>query len=252
MVSASLASRSSGLLTGSYAKYPLVAKTSVSHNTILLRFGLPSPDASLGLDLGRHLSVRATIDGRETRRPYTPVSASDAAGYFELLVKVYPAPHGLMSRHLDGLATGDTMEVRGPLGKFIYNKGSYSRINMVCGGTGITPMWQVLRAILDDPTDDTHISLIFANVTEADILLREELEGLERAHQQFEVYYVLNEPPAGWKGGVGFVTKQILAERFGEPRDGALTLMCGPPPMNKAMKGHLATLGFKDEHVFKF
>lgn len=60
-----------------------------------------------------------------------------------------------MSQHLDGLAVGDTIDVRGPVGDVEYRgKGqlSYrdkplqvSRINMMGGGTGITPLFQVVK-----------------------------------------------------------------------------------------------------------
>lgn len=123
---------------------------------------------------------------------------------------------------------------------------------MVCGGTGITPMWQVFRAILEDPADATEISLVFANVSEDDILMRDQLDEMARTHEAFSVYYVLNEPPAGWTGGVGFVSQPILEERFGRAQSDYMALMCGPPPMNKAMKTILANMGYAEEQVFKF
>lgn len=186
------------------------------------------------------------------RRPYTPVSSDSERGHFELLIKVYPAPHGLMSRHLDSLRLGETVDMRGPLGKFTYARNSYRRLNMVCGGTGITPMWQVFRAILEDPADETEISLVFANVTEDDILMRDQLDQMAETYDKFFVYYVLEEPPARWRGGVGYVTQPILEEHFGPPQSDYLALMCGPPPMNKAMKTILANIGYKDDQVFKF
>jgi len=62
-----------------------------------------------------------------------------------------------MSQHLDSLAIGDTIEVRGPAGDIEY-KGRglltaaagqktlrVSCINMIAGGTGITPMYQLIK-----------------------------------------------------------------------------------------------------------
>ncbi len=68
---------------------------------------------------------------------------------------------------------------------------------MLAGGTGITPMYQVINSILRDPSDRTQLSLVSANVGEDDILLRKELDTLAATHDNFRVYYVLNEPPAG-------------------------------------------------------
>ena len=53
---------------------------------------------------------------------------------------------------------------------------SYKKINMIAGGTGITPMLQLIRAALKNPEDTTQMALLFCNQTEEDILLREELE----------------------------------------------------------------------------
>lgn len=43
---------------------------------------------------------------------------------------------------------------------------------MLAGGTGITPMFQVLNAILKNPRDTTSVTLLYGNLTEEDILLR--------------------------------------------------------------------------------
>jgi NAD(P)H-flavin reductase len=76
------------------------------------------------------------------------------------------------------------------------------RTGMLAGGSGITPMYQVLTTILSDSSDRTRVSLIFGNIAEQDILIREELDALAHKHpERFRLHYVLNQPPEGWKGG---------------------------------------------------
>lgn len=239
-------------LTDTYTPYPLIDKRSVCYNTRIFRFALPTETSTLGLPLGRHISLRATINGKDVRRPYTPISSDSTQGYFELLIKVYPDPYGLMSRHLDSLPLGGTIDVRGPRGKFEYARNSCRTLLMVCGGTGITPMWQVFKAILDDPNDMTQLVLVFANLTIDDILLREELDELHQCEERFSRYYVLDKPPGHWAGGKGYVTKEILEDQFGEPEGDSMVLMCGPPPMNKAIKSTLLEMGYVDSQIFKF
>lgn len=92
---------------------------------------------------------------------------------------------GKMSQLLDSLEIGDTIDVKGPVGEIVYlEPGQFlikgkpriaSRLAMLAGGTGITPMYQVLKAVLNNPDDDTVCSLVYANQTEEDILLREEV-----------------------------------------------------------------------------
>lgn len=123
---------------------------------------------------------------------------------------------------------------------------------MIAGGSGITPMYQVANAILKNRRDTTHVSLIYANVTEQDILLREELDAWARIYPNFTVHYVLNTPPANWTGSTGFVTADIIKAHMPGPDDDCMVLRCGPPPMNKAVEGHLNALGYASEKLFEF
>ena len=108
---------------------------------------------------------------------------------------------------------------------------------MIAGGTGITPMLQIIRAALKNPQDRTKLSLIYANVNFEDILLKKELDLLAQNHpDRFSVYYVLNNPPEGWTGGVGFVTKEQIQGHMPPTSEDIKVLMCGPPPMMTAMK----------------
>lgn len=40
---------------------------------------------------------------------------------------------------------------------------------MIAGGTGITPMYQIIQSSIKDASDRTKLSLIYANVEEDDI-----------------------------------------------------------------------------------
>lgn len=130
--------------------------------------------------------------------------------------------------YLSLLKVGDKVRVKGPKGQFKYHPSLSRELGMIAGGTGITPMLQIIRAALKNPLDRTKLSLIYANVNVEDILLRTELDELAEKHKdRFTVYYVLNNPPPNWKGGVGFVTKDQV-ERF-MPTTGhnIKVLMCG-------------------------
>lgn len=79
--------------------------------------------------------------------------------------------------------------------------------------------------------------MIFGNVSKADILLEKELEQLSlKRPDQFEVYHVLNNPPDdSWTQGVGYISKQIVEERLPKPGNDVKILVCGPPPLVKAV-----------------
>lgn len=71
-----------------WPQYTLSDVRPVSHNTKLLRFSLPSPNDTLKLPPGRHLMLRATVNGERVIRPYTPTSHPQQKGHFDLVVKV--------------------------------------------------------------------------------------------------------------------------------------------------------------------
>ncbi|KAK9835387.1 hypothetical protein WJX81_006728 [Elliptochloris bilobata] len=235
-----------------WKQLPLVDKKELTHNTRRFRFALPHPRQALGLPVGQHIILKAAAaDGSNILKPYTPVSDDDLRGYMDFVIKVYP--EGRMSRHLDSLALGDTMLFKGPKGRFNYAPNMKQRIGMIAGGTGITPMYQVAAAILKNPADRTEVSLIFGNVTVDDVLILAELDALEAAHPgRFKVYHVLNQPPPGWAGGVGFVSAEHISAHLPPPGLGVLIARCGPPPMNKAMAAHLDALGYAKDMQFEF
>lgn len=99
---------------------------------------------------------------------------------------------------------------------------------MIAGGTGITPMLQIIRAALKNPADRTKLSLIYANVNFDDILLKKELDDLAAKYpHRFTVYYVLNNSPENWSGGVGFVSKEQIEKYIPRSSNDIKVLMCG-------------------------
>lgn len=223
--------------------FTLTSKTEVAPNVYHLVFALPDKESILGLPTGQHVALRATINGNTVSRSYTPISNNTDLGRVELLIKTYP--NGLMTQHLAQLPVGSTIDIRGPKGAMKYSTQYAQRIGMIAGGTGITPMYQLIRAICEDQADKTQVSLLYANNTEADILLREELEGFaNRFPAKFRLRYVLSRPAEGWKGDRGFVTKDMIEDHIGTVAAEDKVLLCGPPPMITAMKTTLEALGW--------
>ncbi|KAM7522728.1 hypothetical protein LguiA_012630 [Lonicera macranthoides] len=235
-----------------FKEFKLVKRTELSHNVAKFRFVLPTPTSVLGLPIGQHISCRGKdSQGDEVIKAYTPTTLDSDVGYFELVIKMYP--QGRMSHHFRELHEGASLAVKGPKGRFKYQPGQVRAFGMLAGGTGITPMFQVTRAILENPRDETNVHLIYANVSYEDILLKEELDNLATNFPtRFNIYYVLNQPPEGWTGGVGFVSKDIIESHCPSPAPDVQILRCGPPPMNKAMAAHLEALGYTPQMQFQF
>jgi NAD(P)H-flavin reductase len=186
---------------------------------------------------------------------------------------------------------GDTLDFQGPKGRYEYRgRGVFAikrlksqgggfeirkakNIGMIAGGTGITPMLQIMRAAFRDAGDKSQmrrgcvqvdfswpialesawfqplepmqwspgfkvcaftnstcaatLSLIFANQTEGDILLRDELEACEADHENFKMHYTVDRPPAKWDYSTGFISAEVGLCKF-NPVDPLLTLEAFP------------------------
>ncbi|KAG9994756.1 hypothetical protein KCU78_g18278, partial [Aureobasidium melanogenum] len=156
---------------------------------VRLTFELPTPTTRLGLPIGQHVAIQAKIGEQTVTRSYTPTSNDSDLGELVLLIRVYD--EGLLTgKYLSQLKVGDQVLFRGPKGAMKYKKGYAKKIGMVAGGTGITPHYQLIRSICEDRTDTTEVSLVYANRTEDDILLRSELDAWAKAYpKNLKVHY---------------------------------------------------------------
>ncbi|KAG0641839.1 hypothetical protein HOY80DRAFT_1038258 [Tuber brumale] len=224
--------------------FKLVEATELSHNTGIYKFALSRSTDVLGLPIGQHIQFSAKINGVDVVRSYTPISSDETdRGSFSMLIKSYPA--GNISKHIASLKIGQSIQTRGPKGQFVYQSGLVRAFGMVAGGTGLAPMLQIIKAIIRNPEDKTEVGFIFANVNMEDILLKDELDELAGRHSNFRIHYVLNNPPEGWKGGVGFVTEDMIKKICPAPAADIKILLCGPPPMISAMKKATAALEYE-------
>jgi len=257
----------------------------LSHDTLRLRFTLPKATPVLGLPVGKHFKLFAPNpkpkvagqwngrddpekDKAEIERKYTPCTSDDEVGYVDLVIKVYKGgvidrfpDGGKMSQYLGSLKVGDTLDIQGPVGMHEYLGGGVfksgskqktcTQIGMMAGGTGITPMLQIIAAVLKERSGPK-LSLLYANQSEDDILVRDMLEDLAAKHSdRFSLWYTVDRAPPGWKYSTGFITDTMIREHLPPPGDGTLVLMCGPPPMvEHACKANLDKLGYaKDVQV---
>jgi len=250
-----------------------VEKIIVNHDTRIFRFGLPRPDVKLGLPTGQHMFLKAKYEGKVVMRPYTPITDDNTPGHVDLMIKVYfknQNPRfpegGKMSQHLESMAIGDSIEVKGPLGEFVYKgKGDFTwknkprqmkKLSLIAGGTGFSLPYQTAYAILLDPEDDTKIKMLFANQTPNDILAKHLLDDLVQKHpDRFEIAYTVDRVPEGcgpWSGQVGFINDKMIAETLWPAADDTVCVMCGPPIMyEKACVPNLLKLGYKHENILE-
>ncbi|KAI8930178.1 hypothetical protein BC831DRAFT_395454 [Entophlyctis helioformis] len=243
----------------------------VNHNMKIFRFALPEGTTHLGLPTASCVVTKfqdgVKPDGKPNIviRPYTPIEDPGLGytGTFDLLIKKYPT--GVMSSHIFSLKPGDTLDIKGPIPKFEYKASEVPHIGMIAGGSGITPMLQVIQRVLSNPADKTLLSLVFANVSEADIPLRDYFDKLAKEHgDQIRVYHTISKEAPGWTQGVGHVTADMLKKFMPAPGEGKV-FFCGPPGMMEFVSGPkgpkmtqgevgglLKQMGYTENDVYKF
>lgn len=258
------------------------AKVPLSHDTILLRLKLESAEHQCGLPVGYHLYLRGeSHHGKKVMRAYTPSSLNGTLGAVEFVIKIYfPNDHpsfpegGQLTRYLNTLNVGDTLEVKGPMGhikyegcgKLLVDKTEHNvdRMTMIAGGTGVAPMLQMIVAVLANPADKTKIKFLFANKSEKDILLRYTLDRLQREHpNRFTVHYTVSKAEKDWEGSVGRVDKDMIAKHC-FPAKGSkgtinvravntVALLCGPASMEEdTCVPALKALGYSEANIIRY
>ncbi|OQD82202.1 hypothetical protein PENANT_c023G00469 [Penicillium antarcticum] len=256
------------LQSRAWSKIKLSEKKNVSWDTRVFIFDLEHDKQTLGLPIGQHLMIKFPDPStKETViRSYTPMSDTSLIGKMELLVKIYfptgKIPGGKMTVALDALPIGSEIDCKGPTGRFEYlgcgrviisGKERHLRsFKMICGGTGITPVFQVLRAVMQDKEDPTTCVILDGNRMEEDILCREDLDAYVAADsRKCTVVHTLTQGSDAWTGRRGRISEELLAE-YAAPEEHSMVLICGPRPMEESARKILLEKGWAEEDLHFF
>jgi len=262
------------LQSKAWSKAVLSAKRRVSADTKIFSFKLDHGEQAVGLPVGQHLMMRLRDPATREAiiRAYTPVSEHTDRGVLHVLVKIYYGEAGRqggrMTQALDGLPVGHFVDFKGPVGKFEYLGGGRCTVSgrerrvrrfiMVCAGSGITPVFQVLRAVLRDGDDPTICLVLDGNRAEADILCRDEMDALVAGQEhRCRLLYALSRPEAHWTGLRGRMDKDLFEREVGRCRNREnggedLVLVCGPEEMEKSVRTIFGGMGWTDDDLLFF
>ncbi|KAI9846466.1 MAG: hypothetical protein M1838_001250 [Thelocarpon superellum] len=252
-----------------WTKAVLLRKEIISWDTRKFTFKLDHGQQALGVPAGQHLMIRMVHPSSKELllRAYTPLSETNARGEVALLVKIYFSTEtflgGAMTTALEDLPMGSVIDFKGPIGNFEYlGRGQVSiggigrqvrSFCMICGGSGITPIFQVYRAVMQDPEDRTVCVVLDGNRWLEDILCKDELDQLTSGHSSSrgKVVHTLTKPPEDWTGCKGRISEELVREHA-VPDDDTLVLICGPPAMEESLHQILLKYGWKDPSLVFF
>jgi len=256
------------LQSRAWTKAKLSEVKNVSWDTRIFVFDLEQEKQSLGLPIGQHLMIKVSdpVTKEAIIRSYTPISDTSMQGKMELLVKVYfpseTIPGGKMTMALDKLSLGAEIDCKGPTGRFEYlgngrvliggKERKVRSFKMICGGTGITPIFQVLRAVMQDPQDPTTCVVLDGNRLEEDILCRVELDAYVAAdRRKCTVVHTLTKGSESWNGRRGRISEELVME-YAAPEHESMAILCGPEAMLKSAKKILLDQGWAESDLHFF
>jgi ferredoxin-NADP reductase len=206
---------------------------------------LDAPDWG-GHRAGQHLDVRLTAeDGYQAERSYSIASAPGEPP----AITVERLDDGEVSPYLvDELRTGDSFEVRGPIGGyFVWDADDGGPLLLIAGGSGIVPLMSMIRHRAAAGAG-VSTRLLYSSRLLEDVIYRDELERL--AGNGLEVFHTLTrERPEGWTGRVGHVDEALLREVAWPPEAGARVFVCGSTGFVEAAAGGLVALGYPPETI---
>ena len=219
----------------------------------VVSFEVPADQAAtFRFEPGQYLTLRAHVDGQELRRSYSICAAPGET----LRVGVRHVPGGAFSSWLhQSLRPGDVLDVMEPQGRFgaaLVHRPRH--VLAVAGGSGITPVLSILKAVLaGDPK--AQATLLYGNRSAASTMFKEELEDLKNRHlTRLSLHPVFSREVVDSPLHAGRLDAGKLATflRLAGPVDEAF--VCGPHAMNDEVEAALMAAGMAPEriHVERF
>jgi len=218
----------------------LVAKQPETPTAATLRF---APEGWPGHRAGQHVDVRLTADdGYQAQRSYSIASAPEDGA---LALTVERLDDGEVSPYLvDDMATGDVLELRGPIGGwFVWDVADGGPLLLVGGGSGVVPLMAMLRHRRAVGAT-VPARLLLSARTAGDVLYPDELRALGAGDDGPEVTITLTRgTPPGWSGYDRRVDRELLDAVAWPPAQRPRVYVCGPTAFVEEVAADLVALG---------
>jgi Na+-transporting NADH:ubiquinone oxidoreductase subunit F len=226
----------------------IARKTLVTYDILGLSIELTNPK-TIEFTAGQYIQARSvSYLGRDAvLRDFSIASPpSDSAGV-DLLIR--RTKNGIFTRWaFDVLKEGDAISFSGPYGAFRASE-SAAPMLMVCGSTGLAPIWSILQDLVRKKCNRT-IRCFFGALSQKDLFMVEELHKLETGLADFKFIPALSSEPesGGWTGERGLITEVVRRNVPDCSRFEAY--LCGSPGMINACIAVLTQCGLPDARIF--
>ncbi len=179
---------------------------------------------------GQYFFTTIKQGDKELTKHFSFSSSPTEKDYFEFTKKLTDHEYSMA---LKAAKIGDWARIDAPYGQFTFD-GEYSKIALLAGGIGITPLISICKNATDKRLN-SEITLFYGSRTEKDIAFKQELEKLQEQNKNLKIVFIVNEASSQWKGATGVINAELIKKELPDYKDNVF-YVCGPPPMVKAME----------------
>lgn len=193
---------------------------------------------------GQYLTVRLPGFEPAEGKSYS-ISSAPHDELLTLTIKEMGAfSHSILAREI-----GETLTTSTPYGFFYPDEPCAPHLIFIAGGIGITPCISMIRSLLHT-APDTHITLLYSNRTEADIIFKDALATLAREHTNFSIHHFLTREDTVETDTIhrGRITEATLAKFTKNPE--ADYFICGSMDFTKSLWSHLRALHIPQTKIY--
>ncbi|HET9112310.1 MAG TPA: FAD-dependent oxidoreductase [Burkholderiales bacterium] len=193
---------------------------------------------------GQWIDLYVDIEGVRKVGGYSITSSPARTGGIELAVK--SSLRHPVTRWLHETArVGDTVEISGGQGVFVYLPEMSPRIVLVGAGVGVTPLISIFRYIAD-AVPETDVTLVYSIPSVDEYLFQQEIEALSRLPNLHRLVTLTQADPA-WRGRSGRIDAQLLLDA-GTSNE-TLYYLCGPQGMVEDVSAVLASIAVPPSRI---
>lgn len=154
---------------------------------------------------GQFVTVRVEMGEEFRLKSYSVLNPPSEKGKIDLCIKIVDG--GFASEVLRKAKKGDSFQVKGPLGHFVFEEDDQNKeIWLIGGGTGVAPLYSMLKEHLPHHKNRRFI-LIFSLKEKKDLFFHQEFQQLAKRYANFT--YIPTLTREKWDGATGRVQKHL-------------------------------------------
>jgi ring-1,2-phenylacetyl-CoA epoxidase subunit PaaE len=185
----------------------------------------PSDKDFYNYKAGQYLTIKVKVGKKTYKRCFSLSSSPQLDDFLRISVKL----KGEVSHYFyNDAKSGDNIEALLPVGDFVLQPNPAKKYVMVAGGSGITPLYSMMRHLLKNDSN-SDITLLYASKSSENIIFKTQLDDLAKAHPNFHYHDFIS--------GQNRISKTDLSTHTD-----AHFYICGADSLKESMTTHLKQL----------